>query len=813
MTGGAEEISGNGDSGEQKKSSTCRPGKDSSSRPYSESLENAVELVLNAEQFPIERYKAVRELGKGGGGTVYLCWDRLLGKQVAVKTLQKLTSEQLISFQREARATSKLSHPAIVQLLDFGPTRSTAPYMVLEYFDGMTLEQFIQRYGVLTLPAFKSVFSRIASALALAHSMGVFHRDLKPSNILIGGVDCDQAELKEAQPSIAPAMMSTLEVKLIDFGIARIREDAEPVVAAQRNTIAGTPAYMSPDNIQGAAYDARAEIYSLGCVMFESLTGKPPFAGKTVLEIFNLHVSSPAPSLLQTSQTVYPNDLEELLAKCLAKDPGERIASMEELKGKIDRLGEGDADRSEESDSSHLTTHRPDRRNNLARLPQVKLGLAVSVLMLLLGIVVAAALFFHLFGTDKNRYLQTSSAGTAQDVRQGSAGRKAGAKEPGEIASDAAGPAQLNALEKLSGDNAKLEQSASQGDAQAQSRLGYKYLHGDGSPVNYKKAMDLLLKSAAKGNVEAELSVAEMYSEGLGVKADGKKALYWYRTAAAIGNSIAENNVGRAYLRGIGVPVNIKEATKWFARSSQHGNSMATCNLAYTYAFAGNLKEAARLYKAAAEQGNPVAQCQLGNMYRSGSGVRKDYKRAIYWYRQAVLKGHPAGQNLLADMYRDGIGVEKDYDRAFDLYQESAGQGNQAAFNGLGHMYDFGLGVKQDHRKAVQCYLESASHNFISAQANLAVCYHNGLGVPRDDVQAAKWALKAAKQGYAPAQRLLSTMYARGLGVKRDLKESEKWKQLAASKVGSNHFPGLQGTEFTDTMQPTWVRKQVLQPP
>src|SRR5262249_30984498 len=127
----------------------------------------------------LERYKAISELGTGGSSTVYLCRDRLLGKKVAVKTLNQLTSEQLISFQTEARANSKLSHPAILTLLDFGPTESGAPYMVLEYFNGITLDRYIQKRGPLSLALLKHVIERITSALIVAHQMGIFHRDLK----------------------------------------------------------------------------------------------------------------------------------------------------------------------------------------------------------------------------------------------------------------------------------------------------------------------------------------------------------------------------------------------------------------------------------------------------------------------------------------------------------------------------------------------------------------------------------------------------------------------------------------------------------
>lgn len=285
-----------------------------------ETVVNEKELPLDPGHFPVERYKPLSKLGEGAYGHVYLCRDRLLGKKVAVKTLRSLTGDQYLAFQTEARATSQLDHPAIATLLDFGPTDCGEPYMVLEYFEGMTLKRYVARYGLLTLPQVKQVFTALADALQHAHRNGVLHRDLKPTNFLI-----------------ARAEDGALDLRLIDFGIAKMQQVAPQAV--QSNTMVGTPAYMAPDVAVGNPYDIRSEVYSLGCVIFETLTGEPPLLGETAMETIALHATVPAPRVSEFEPGC-PEELEKVVARCLEKNPDLRYQSMDELKEALEELTE-----------------------------------------------------------------------------------------------------------------------------------------------------------------------------------------------------------------------------------------------------------------------------------------------------------------------------------------------------------------------------------------------------------------------------------------------------------------------------------------
>ncbi len=283
--------------------------------------DNGEELDLSPESFPLERYQPKTRLGAGASGSVYLSRDRLLGKLVAVKLLHQLNAAQLMGFQEEARITSRLHHPNIIQILDFGPTESGIPYMVLEYIDrAAPLEKYLQSNKTIDGETWFKIFYKVADALSHAHDSGIFHRDLKPSNILL-------ADIESGDPV----------VKLIDFGVAKLKLDSQEPTIVQGRTIAGTPAYMPPELAQGGGFDSRSEIYSLGCVMFESLTGRPPFHGETALEIIAKHTNEPVPKVSEVLKGEPSPGIDYIVARCLEKDRDKRFASVTELRNEIDR--------------------------------------------------------------------------------------------------------------------------------------------------------------------------------------------------------------------------------------------------------------------------------------------------------------------------------------------------------------------------------------------------------------------------------------------------------------------------------------------
>jgi len=293
---------------------------DTPSLLQAESSHPEKELDLSPDSFPVERYAPLALLGQGAGGQVHLCRDRLLRKKVAVKTLNLLEPDAAVAFQEEARATSRLDHPGIVRVLDFGVTAGGVPYMVMDYFPGQTLAEHIRQNGPLELETALLLLVRLVQALEYSHSQGVFHRDLKPENILL----IDNGD-------------GTLATRLIDFGLAAARQDQASTVV-QGRTLVGTPSYMSPDQFNGLVFDARSEIYSLGCVFFESIAGLPPFSGETALETVMMHARQEPPLLLESLSYDCPKSVDNLYRRFLAKDPEDRFQSMAELASELNRL-------------------------------------------------------------------------------------------------------------------------------------------------------------------------------------------------------------------------------------------------------------------------------------------------------------------------------------------------------------------------------------------------------------------------------------------------------------------------------------------
>jgi len=309
-----------------------------------------------------DRYAVISELGSGGMGVVYLAADTVLNRNVAVKILSKPVAEadpvSVRRFQREARAAGNLEHENIVRILDFGVNENEQPYLVMEHFDGITLKEMIAKAGRLPLETALEIFAQVCRAIAHTHENGILHRDLKSSNILVGQEDT-----------------GILQVKLIDFGIACFTEqtDTHPRVTTG-NAILGSPFYMSPEQARGENADERSDIYSLGCVIFEALTGSVPLSGETALDTMNMKVTSTAPGLNERlGQELFTEQIEALVSRCLEKDPELRFQSVGEISEAIRLIA--DSPYREPGSVSETEPASPGMR---LRTPPVLIGLLAA---------------------------------------------------------------------------------------------------------------------------------------------------------------------------------------------------------------------------------------------------------------------------------------------------------------------------------------------------------------------------------------------------------------------------------------------------
>jgi serine/threonine protein kinase len=301
------------------------------------------------------RYEIGKMIGTGGMADVYLAKDKRLSRDVAVKVLRSelLRDATFVArFRKEALSAAGLNHPGIVAVYDSGEEENSSgsrtPYIVMEYVSGQTLRELIQRGERLELEWVIAITNGILEALDYSHKKGIIHRDIKPGNIMI---------------------TDSGDVKVMDFGIARALDES----ATMTNTwnVVGTAQYLAPEQATGSSADARSDLYALGCVFYELITGRPPFTGDTPVAIAYQHVSAELPKA-STLQPAVTSSVDDFLSVALAKNPDHRYQSATAMQRDLVKLSRGEA----------ITTQLPKTRISRRNLVAVAI---ISVVALLAG--------------------------------------------------------------------------------------------------------------------------------------------------------------------------------------------------------------------------------------------------------------------------------------------------------------------------------------------------------------------------------------------------------------------------------------------
>lgn len=272
-----------------------------------------------------ERYEMIEAIGAGGMGSVYHAHDPILVRDVAIKLLAwdiAPTQEQVQRMQREAQALARLKHPNILSIWDFVMDDQNRPFLIMEYIQGKGLDSILKNDGPLWQYNAAAIAVQVCEGMSRAHAEGLLHRDLKPSNILLENSE------------------SEMHVKIIDLGLAKFVEGDQALT--KKGIAMGSPPYMSPEQSRGQALEESSDVYSFGCVLFEMLTGVPPFMGSTAVEIMTKHTTDPAPKLSDVAPNKrFSESLENVVAKCLEKEPANRYQSMDDLKDELLELLSG----------------------------------------------------------------------------------------------------------------------------------------------------------------------------------------------------------------------------------------------------------------------------------------------------------------------------------------------------------------------------------------------------------------------------------------------------------------------------------------
>jgi len=521
---------------------------------------------------------------EGGMSLVYFGVDPVTGQKVAIKELlpHLATLDDLRErFRREAQFMARLNHPNIVRLIRYEESGNRL-LLVLEYIEGINLEEYITNHrGPIPEDEAKALFCQLLDAFAYAHANDVIHRDIKPSNIIITGGN---------------------QVKVIDFGIAKIAGGESGILRTKTGTRIGTVAYMSPEQVRGHVVDWQTDIYSLGVLLHQMLTGKAPYnlATESEFDVQTMIVKERLPRMRGIYEYI-SNEMQAIVDKATAKEKSARYRNCEEFMQAIKRAK--------------------------VSLPLVLPWWKILDKRVFAGVGVALLFLFTL--------LAFLNSGLPEQWKKQDAAKK---YEQGKSLYDAGNYADAKAL---------FETAAGNGNANAQFCLGSMYDSGQGVTRNYVEAIKWYRLAGAQGSVGAQNNLGEIYYYGKSGKVNYGEAAKWYRPAAEQGNMNAQFRLGYMYDTSLGVTRDYAEAVKWYRLAANQGGAGAQNNLATMYdggrGVTQDYAEALKWFRLAAVQGNPVAQNNLGIMYEYGQGVAADRAMAREWYKKSCSNGYKDG--------------------------------------------------------------------------------------------------------------------------------------------------------------------------
>jgi TPR repeat protein len=704
-------------------------------------------------------YRIERTLGKGGMGIVYLAEHTLMGEPRALKFLSGALASNPTFVQRflqEARAANKLRHPNIAQTLELGQSEDGSFYISMEFVDGPSLRAILDQspFGLPPDRAF-NIVRGVAEALGAAHAKHMVHRDIKPENILLAW----NAESETA--------------KVVDFGIVaitdsvgRLTQTGKPLMTAQ---------YAAPEQWRGSIapseLDGRTDLYALGCMFFEMLTGQLAFQSDTYEGWFEQHVHGipPRVSQIRPELAEYPG-LDALVLQLMAKERDDRPANVRAFLAELDRViagqgtgiaeganaGFGPSQRSrtavdgpgQNSQPAMLSGLKPipgyvpasqlagaiepPRLSKRARLIFRSFGAAV--LLAVAGMIVALLLRQNDSSSHASTGSQIAIAPTAPSDSSGEASSGASSGSSGESPTPSTHsaktrpslPVPFQPSQPAANPVSPATDAASTGKA---GRALY-------SQHKYSEAFPLLTSACDRSDAESCDFAGWMYEYHQGVQEDDARAVNLYDRGCTLGSMPACNNEGAMYEDHVGVAQSFPKAVELYNKSCE-GNFAAGCD-------------------------------SLGYMYEAGHGVTQDYSRAVGLYRISCSGGYMHGCDSLGYMYQTGHGITQNYQEALTLYDKACTGNSMTGCKDLGWMYQHSLGVKQDYPKALDLYTKACDGDNPIACNSLGIMYEEHQGVTEDDPRAVTFYSKACDLDDGNGCSDLGNMYRFGKGTTKD---------------------------------------------
>jgi serine/threonine-protein kinase len=604
---------------------------------------------LNATQFNIsaglaQRYRILKRIGEGGMGTVFLAEQLGVGnRQVALKVLHHKLLEDpdfLQRFQDEASSTGRIRHQNVVTVYECGQADDGSPYIAMEYLEGESLRQRLKRRGSLQLLESVEILQQAARGLNAAHKLGIVHRDLKPDNIFLTQDDDGQ-----------------ILVKIVDFGIAKMRESMSHTMTG---LAVGTPAYMSVEQASGMRseeLDGRSDIYSLGIVAYEMITGSVPFRADTPLAYLKKHLIEPPASMTvsRPDLNISPQ-IDQVVMKALQKERTDRYPTAPEFaRALANTAGPKAPDLPETEYALSAPVGQVSQPVGAVAAPPLApiSQPAVKVQTVTLaprksrayGLVAAGVAVALVAVAAAGWYARSSRVPIKPTSAEPKSSSTPTVPTPDHSTVAALPPSRPSVSEtahepshkhKAASDDPVVEAPPDLDRVQEMIRAG-----------RYHQAFAVIQRSAQSGSPEGQRFMGDAYMQGWGVPKDYERARHWYETSAAGGNTLAMVRIGLLFEQGWGVPQDYLQARQWFEKSSAVGN--------------------------------PLAMVRMGDLYERGWDVPKDYTQALLWYEKSAAKGNALAMLRLGNLYQRGWGVPRDLSQAREWFRKSAAAGNMNA--------------------------------------------------------------------------------------------------------------------------------------
>ncbi|MBX9939908.1 MAG: protein kinase [Candidatus Obscuribacterales bacterium] len=664
-------------------------------------------LSYKPASFMLEgRYEIVAEIGRGGMGVIYKAYDHKTPDPqseygfttVAIKVLVKETAENSVMrsrFLNEAKAASSLNHPNIVKVKEYAVSKDGLPYMVMQYLDGTPFDQIVDDSESM-LSVLMLCLIDICAALDHAHRRHIVHRDIKPGNVMV---------LPKPQDESGRNFYAVL----VDFGIAKIFTQPGQISLrlTQTGEVFGSPLYMSPEQCMGQKIDHRSDIYSMGCMLFECLAGRPPFEAESYIKVVFSHIND-EPEFKPSNRI--EARLFEIALKALAKEPDERYQSILEMKEDLERCYW-----SLEDFSAEVETLEKESLDEEARALEAHQKRMIDLLKRAEAGETEAKLDLV--------YFYSHSWCTSFD------------------------PAQAFKW---------CQSAANDGNLEAELDLAAFYENGFGVEASEPMAFYWYSAAALAGSALAEFIVGTRFLEGLGTEANLDSAWHWLNRACEHDSSEAQYYLGYKLLHGVDFAKDLDAGLYWLNRAAEMGNVDAQIELAYTHLHGSveepNLEQALFWMECAAEQGSKEARTSLGGWLAEGKAGLVDQDRALGLIKECADEGYPAALAWMGSFYLNGFHtLRKDYKKALRYFKEAAELDSPQAMLFLGNGYYDGTFSKVDHEAAFYWYKKGAElHDGDCCYAIACMCRDGYKKSESQDYEI--WLREAADLGVVDAQ-------------------------------------------------------------